>query len=75
VGVGASDLLTNIFIAPYVLVWRARPQNGPESRHLHLAEPAACYSGQLWTSAHTRNEAFSYKLCRVSPGAVGIAEG
>jgi len=30
VSVSASDLLIDTFIAPYVLIWRARPQNRPE---------------------------------------------
>jgi len=75
VGAHVPDLLTNTFVAPYVLVWRARSKNGPEPRHLHLAEPTARYSGQLWTSAHTRNEACSCEFCRVPSGTVGIAEG
>ena len=74
VNLSASDLLSNISLDPYVLVWRARSKNGNEPRHLHMAKPTACCRGQLWASAHTRNEASSCEFCRVSPGAVGVAE-
>jgi hypothetical protein len=75
VSLSVPDLLANISLAPYVLVWRTRSKNGAEPRHLYLAKPTACCRRQLWASAHTRNEARSCEFCRVQPGAVGIAEG